>query len=158
MIAITVILAAVIASFVLGLGSEASTTPTTTVEVDYKQAHKNDDGPNAGYLEVKHGGGNSIDYRELYLRGSGFNQSTDETGSSSKLDVKEWGDIDVIHHRNTTSGHQQWNGTVSGADSTVVSDDSAFASVNSDYELKVIYQSQGGDESSILKEKSGPDA
>jgi len=58
MVAITVILAAVIASFVLGLGDQASqATPTASFQFDYDSS--------ADELTVTHDGGDSIDNARL---------------------------------------------------------------------------------------------
>ncbi|QSG15874.1 type IV pilin [Halapricum desulfuricans] len=53
MVAITVILAAVIASFVLGLGDSTSTTPTADFNFDYDNSTKN--------VTVSHSTGDNID-------------------------------------------------------------------------------------------------
>jgi flagellin-like protein len=161
MVAITVILAAVIASFVLGLGNQAQQgAPTATIGFDYEQVHENPNTVNAGVLTISHDGGDSVSDQELYVRGSGFNESTDQhpSGNNDILDVKEWGDIDRVDHRNASSGHQLWNGTKSGDNSAIVSGDRAIASVDSDYEISVVYQSQEGGTSSTLNEQEGPDA
>jgi len=151
MVAITVILAAVIASFVLGLGNSATNTnPQASFSFDYTQAYENDDGPNLGYARISHDGGDTISDNELYVRGSGFNESVSLLESNA--------DPERIDHRNTTSGYDLWNGTTSGDDSAVVSGDYAIASVDSDYEIDVVYQSQEGQSSSTLQEDGGPDA
>ncbi|MFC7021340.1 MULTISPECIES: type IV pilin N-terminal domain-containing protein [Haloarcula] len=78
MVAITVILAAVIASFVLGLGDQAQqTTPQASFSFDYTSG---------GPLDVTHDGGDSIEAQELYIRGSNLNSQTgswDSIGSYS---------------------------------------------------------------------------
>jgi len=149
MVAITVILAAVIASFVLGLGNQAQQgAPTATIGMDYSQAIENESNANAGILKVSHDGGDSIDYQELYIRGSGFNDSS--------ADVRDAAGESVIHH-NGTDG-EQWNGTISGDNDQIVSGDRAIVSVNSNYEISVVYQAQEGDTSSTLNDQSGPDA
>jgi len=64
MVAITVILAAVIATFVLGLGDQVSTTsPQASFSFDYE------DGA-TGNLTVIHDGGENIDAGELHVTGS----------------------------------------------------------------------------------------
>ncbi|MCU4800916.1 type IV pilin N-terminal domain-containing protein [Halobacteria archaeon HArc-gm2] len=61
MVAITVILAAVIATFVLGLGDQVSSTaPQSSFTFDY-------DGSD---LTITHNGGDSIQANELYLKGA----------------------------------------------------------------------------------------
>jgi len=63
MVAITVILAAVIATFVLGLGDQVSNTaPQASFSTDYDS----DDGE----VDVTHDGGDSIKASNLYIRGN----------------------------------------------------------------------------------------
>jgi len=161
MVAITVILAAVIASFVLGLGNQAQQgAPTATIGFDYEQIDENS-GTNYGALAVSHDGGDSVSNDELYIRGSGFNgsdihgTSVPASGISDDLEtyVRNNGGPQ-IHHTSADS----WNGTASGDDSAVVSGDRANVYVSSDYEISVVYQSQEGDTSSTLNEQDGPDA
>ena len=76
MVAITVILAAVIATFVLGLGDQVSNTaPQASFSTDY----------NGGNYSVKvvHDGGDSISADELYIRGSELNKTGTWSGSIS---------------------------------------------------------------------------
>jgi len=160
MVAITVILAAVIASFVLGLGNQTNTgAPTTTIGFNYEQVYENDNTVNLGTLKVSHDGGDSIKMQEIYVRGSGINDTKDDynpggSGDSNILDVKEIANTGPVQQR--TAG--QWNGTTSGDDSKVVSGDVTKVPVDSDYEISVVYQSQEGDTSSTLNEHTGPDA
>jgi flagellin-like protein len=160
MVAITVILAAVIASFVLGLGNQAQQgAPTATIGFDYEQIDENPSGTNYGALAISHDGGDSVSNEELYVRGSGFNGSAiDGTavpagGDDLETYVRNNGGPQ-IHH--TSAG--SWNGTASGDDSAVVSGDRANVYVSSDYEISVVYQAQEGDTSSTLNEQEGPDA
>jgi len=68
MVAITVILAAVIASFVLGLGDQADNVqPTASFSFDYDQSN--------GNLTVTHDSGESIPAEDLVTRGDGINAS-----------------------------------------------------------------------------------
>jgi flagellin-like protein len=162
MVAITVILAAVIASFVLGLGNQAQQgAPTATIGFDYESVDPADSSSetNWGLLTISHDGGDSVSDQELYVRGSGFNETDfDDTsygGSSPELEQyvrSETGS--QLHHTSTGL----WNGTKSGDDSAVVSGDRANAYVSSDYEVSVVYQAQEGDTSSTLNEQEGPDA
>jgi len=173
MVAITVILAAVIASFVLGLGNQAQQgAPTATIGFDYDQVVENGDDPNAGILEVSHDGGDSVNYQELYIRGSGINDSQDQASSSpwkgstceapsggswtNCHDIVEWSDSDIDIHTNQTGN---WNASqASGDDSAVVSGDFVNVPVNSDYDVSIVYQAQEGDTSSTLNSQEGPDA
>jgi len=68
MVAITVILAAVIASFVLGLGDQSDPAPTADFNFDF-----NDDSTNT--LLVTHGDGDELDANQVFVRGSNFGAS-----------------------------------------------------------------------------------
>lgn len=134
MVAITVILAAVIASFVLGLGDTASqTTPQASFSWDYSEnsTHSSPD----GNVTITHDGGDSIQAQELYIRGN-FDSGGDTTAGS-------------------------WD-TYDGASVSSGSDVSAGQTINpgvgSAYELRVIYETQEGDTSATLSESKGPDA
>ena len=72
MVAITVILAAVIASFVLGLGNDATTTnPQASFSFDYEETDS-DSSDSVGFTTISHDGGDTIQNNELYVRGDGF--------------------------------------------------------------------------------------
>ena len=62
MVAITVILAAVIASFVLGLGDQNNPAPTTDFNFEYDSS--------AGELTITHGDGDTLDPGNVYVRGT----------------------------------------------------------------------------------------
>ena len=66
MVAITVILAAVIGSFVVGLGSEASATPQASFEFDYS----------SGDVTVTHDGGDTIKNASLDVVVAGTSKGT----------------------------------------------------------------------------------
>jgi flagellin-like protein len=74
MVAITVILAAVIASFVLGLGDQAQqATPQASFSWEYEEGTSQN-------VSVTHDGGDSIEAQELYVRGD-FDNSTVGAGT-----------------------------------------------------------------------------
>mgnify|MGYP000400986852 CR=1 FL=1 len=128
MVAITVILAAVIASFVLGLGDQAQqATPQASFSFDY------DGSGGSGELTITHDGGDSIAADELYIRGS------DGAGTSYG---GTWGD----------------NGNPSGSSEVTAGNTWSRSSVGSDYDLRVVYETQEGDTSATLAQDTGPDA
>jgi flagellin-like protein len=138
MVAITVILAAVIASFVLGLGGQTAVAPTADFQFDYN------DLPNGsadqGNLVVQHTGGDSIPESELYIRGTNMGND-DNTGN--------W---DSIGETESTSGE------ISGESAIVSGDRANLSVVDSDYEANVVWEAAEGDQSSTLAQDSGPDA
>jgi flagellin-like protein len=145
MVAITVILAAVIASFVLGLGNQAGTVqPQTSFSFDYDNS-TNPPGSFDGNLTVQHQSGDSIKAEELYLRGSGFYQEGD-----GALNNQSW--LGYVGTGNaTTSGEV-------GSAPAVVGGDRAEITANSDYEIDVVWESTEGDSSATLGSDQGPDA
>ncbi|ELZ23483.1 hypothetical protein C475_14458 [Halosimplex carlsbadense 2-9-1] len=173
MVAITVILAAVIASFVLGLGNQTQQgAPTATIGMDYEETDgditgSSYDGPAAGFVTISHDGGDTISNNELYLRGSGYISNGDWDDPSSNDPAV---DTPIVHEgyddpaaassTNYVDGSTgSWPAAAgSGDDSAVVSGDFVYAGVESDYEISVVWQSQEGDSSSTLNEQEGPDA
>jgi flagellin-like protein len=117
MVAITVILAAVIATFVLGLGDQISTTaPQASFSFDY-------DGDD---LTVTHDGGDTVDPANLYIRGSSeysndedWNSIADtdvsdvKAGNSATLNVADGDTIRVIYQSSTgetSATLAEWSG------------------------------------------------
>jgi len=135
MVAITVILAAVIASFVLGLGDQTQTTPTANFNFDY------DSSSSPPGVQVTHGGGDTIDADELYLRGD------TGAGSTSSFDV-QWSSISSTDSEVTAGNSVTVDNNMDGVDSDI----------NDDYEINVVYVSSEGGTSSTLSSDTGPEA
>ena len=130
MVAITVILAAVIASFVLGLGDQAqNNAPQASFGWDYDGDAQN--------VTVSHESGSSIEASALDFRGDGLRSGDGHVNSSSS----EWPAIKA-----------------SGSNSQVVAGDSVDVSVNDDYDLSLVYQEAGSDQSTTLASDTGPAA
>ena len=110
MVAITVILAAVIASFVLGLGP-GEAQPSASFSFD-------DDG--SSEVTVTHDSGDAIPVANLYIRG---NSNLDHTG--------QWDDSSFTN-QGTASGSQD-------GESAVTSGDSVTVGYSGDYELRVVW-------------------
>ena len=141
MVAITVILAAVIASFVLGLGDQAQqATPQASFSWEYDAAPGNN---TEGVIKITHDGGDTVTASEIYVRGDGL---TDETEGSLSAGDFELG----------KSGANDWN-TATGA-TEITAGNSVDVAVRSDYELRVVYETAEGDTSATLSQDSGPDA
>jgi len=159
MVAITVILAAVIASFVLGLGNSATNTnPQASFSFEFEEveeADSNTDETN-GLVTISHDGGDTIADNELYIRGAGFN-GTGIQDSVNGQELEKFVEDETGNFPDMTSAGL-WNGTTSGDDSAIVSGDFAYVYAESDYELDVVYESQEGQSSSTLQEDGGPDA
>jgi len=116
MVAITVILAAVIASFVLGLGDQAQqNAPQASFSWEY-------DGTD---LTVSHESGATIDGDALKFTGTGASGDT-------------WADL--------------------GGTEVTAGDSVTLNSVGDDYDIDLVYQEPGSDQSTIMDSDSGPNA
>ncbi|PSP32466.1 type IV pilin [Halobacteriales archaeon QH_10_67_22] len=138
MVAITVILAAVIATFVLGLGDQVSNTaPQASFSFDWNGPADGDD-----TLNVTHDGGDTVTAQNLYLRGEeGTRDCTGDPEGEDNL-----GDT--------------WD-TYSDADATseiTAGNRAEVACLGSDGEVDVVWQRTGGDNSATLSSWEGPDA
>jgi flagellin-like protein len=134
MVAITVILAAVIATFVLGLGDQVSNTaPQATFSFDYEAGAGNGDGD--GSLTIVHDGGDSITASELFLRGS--SAGSDYAGS--------W---DSVNSSNSGLAQASEVRAGNGLNIQVASGDT----------VRIVYQSSDGGNSATLGRWTGPDA
>ncbi|EMA20923.1 type IV pilin [Haloarcula amylolytica] len=145
MVAITVILAAVIASFVLGLGDQAQqATPQASFSWEYDELGDLSGGDAAGVISVTHDGGDSIEAQEMYVRGSGFADSSDGLYSSSTINIGSTTD-------------NSWDEKF-GSSSEVTAGQSINVAAKSTYELRVVYEPVEGDTSATLAQDTGPDA
>lgn len=130
MVAITVILAAVIASFVLGLGDQAQQqTPQASFAFDYEQGTS---------VTVTHDGGDTIQAKEIYIRGS-------IDGSNNVDDT--WANIATSSITDVKAGN-----------SIVLDSSTVGNSPSNSYDIRVVYESQEGDNSATLAQDSGPNA
>jgi len=157
MVAITVILAAVIASFVLGLGGNQQATPTASFTFDYTQNQDPDavSDQDKNYLDVTHDGGDTIRANELYMRGSNF-ANVDLDDSASDVSASE------TYNDEGNGPGAQWNpaetSTTKGDESAVAAGDNIVVQADTDYDIRVVWQPGGGDTSATLGQDTGPDA
>jgi len=135
MVAITVILAAVIATFVLGLGDQVSNTaPQASFSTEYDSTND--------WVEFTHDGGDSIKASNLIFRGDIDNSNADGK------------DADV------QSSNNDWAGDMSGDPSKVVAGDRVTVSTDGtdSFTINLVYQSANGDNSATLATATGPSA
>jgi flagellin-like protein len=139
MVAITVILAAVIATFVLGLGEQISeTSPNASFSFDYSDNASSDDDWSQGsansnaMVTITHAGGPNIAAGQLGLSGSGVH-----TSSSVK-----WGG----------------SGAPYDADKEISAGDSVDYAIESDDQIQVTWENEEGTQSATLQNFRGPDA
>ncbi|MFC7202376.1 type IV pilin [Haloferax namakaokahaiae] len=137
MVAITVILAAVIGTFVLGLGDQVSTTaPQASFGFDY------DDAGN-GNLTVTHESGTSIASSQVNVTSSeAINSSTAGAGVTAAQSLS-WEDL---------SGS---SADISAGSSITVHTDSGTIGDNT---VRIVWSDESGSNSATLQKWSGPDA
>jgi flagellin-like protein len=132
MVAITVILAAVIATFVLGLGEQVSqTSPNASFTFDYDGSNTSTgqlSGNGNGMLTITHAGGPNIDSTQISVSGSGLATS----------------------NSNTTWAKAGVSGDVSAGTSIDVS-------VNDGETVSVTWENEEGTESSTLQRYNVPE-
>jgi len=136
MVAITVILAAVIATFVLGLGDSISdTAPQASFSFDWEGNSSTDDA-----LKIRHTGGDTLDASNLKNRG--------QYTSSSDITDCDW-----------TAKYGSDSEITAGNSFTIGSESSEYCGtdVGSDGEVDVIWERAEGDSSATLGEWDGPD-
>jgi flagellin-like protein len=133
MVAITVILAAVIGTFVLGLGDQVQTTaPQASFNFDYdtgasgQDSWTNSKGSATGKLTVAHNGGDSIAVGRLKLTGATSNDPAKFSATSLSGDVTAGDSVNI------------W---VAGSDT-----------------VRVVWTAASGDSSATLGEWTGPSA
>ena len=131
MVAITVILAAVIASFVLGLGDQTqSTTPQASFAFDYDSANSE--------IDITHDGGDTINSDELFIRGT--------LSGSNSID-QSWTSVSGGSATDVTAGN-----------SITIDGTTAPAAPGDDYDIRLVFESDEGDNSATLGQDTGPDA
>jgi flagellin-like protein len=130
MVAITVILAAVIATFVLGLGEQVSeTAPQASFTFDYEP----DGSGSQGDLTITHAGGESIEASQLNVRGSTASGTSSET----------WSGI---------------AGSSTPDTALVKAGDSVTITINNDDTIRVTFVNDQGSSSATLREYNAPQA
>lgn len=155
MVAITVILGAVIGTFVLGLGDQVQqTTPTTNLGFEYSQ-----DGDEST-LEVAHDSGDGIEAEELYLAGDiGWNDGTGELNwaVSSEETKSLSGETVRAGDRVTVYGpeHDALDNGLASEENVFVFDGSADD--GSDATVRAVWRGEA-DRSATLRTWEGPDA
>jgi FlaG/FlaF family flagellin (archaellin) len=129
-----VILAAVIGTFVLGLGgSVQQTAPQASFTFDYDQSASGTTGDfgssgNDGLLTITHDGGDSVEAQRLFVSGGTVGSASDWT-----------------------------NGGFTSGDA-VSAGDSITANINNGDTIRVTWESQNGENTATLARFSGPNA
>jgi FlaG/FlaF family flagellin (archaellin) len=131
-----VILAAVIASFVLGLGDQNNPAPTASFEMQY------DDNSGSPELTIIHEDGDELDPAVVYIRGDSIGNTN--TGGNAYGAGDTWEDIS-----GSSSNIKAGNSITLGDGGTDTS---------SDYEVRVIWEDPDSDQTSTLNTDEGPNA
>ena len=137
MVAITVILAAVIASFVLGLGDTSEPAPQVNFDYDYTSEELTPD--EGGNLTVTFAHGDEFETDNVVLRGEGL--GVDDGTGLDGLDNEENGTV-----------LNDEDGEFSAGDRFTLVD------VEDDFELDIVFESEDGDTSDIIGDETGPEA
>ncbi|MGB9956132.1 type IV pilin [Haloferax prahovense] len=138
MVAITVILAAVIGTFVLGLGDQVGdTAPQASFSFDYQDAS----GSNPDNLTVTHDSGTAIDSENIKLTAStNFDFITSGTPDGTMNSSKSFADMGVSGDVTAGTSVQVGNNTFDSAT------------------FRIVWTSESGSNSATLQKWSGPDA
>jgi flagellin-like protein len=138
MVAITVILAAVIATFVLGLGDSVS---NTAPQASFSFNYDTDEDPNQ--LDITHNGGDTIEAQLLSVSSDEDFKDPDDDVTDSRSAA--WSDFDAF-----SEGSQ----IAAGNTLTIEEDGGNFDQAT----VRVTFQSEEGDTSATLAEWTGPGA
>jgi flagellin-like protein len=167
MVAITVILAAVIAAFVLGLGDTNSTAPSVTWDYEYENGSSVGEAGNIdsgdlnsgqadnGVLTITMQGGESFDPARVTFTGSGLGDTFEgdfTTGPTvDATDGKSWEDL--AGSGTVTAGDSVTIGQVTDTDAS-----ETVGTMSDSFELRIIFTSEDGGTSSEIGGTTGPDA
>jgi flagellin-like protein len=162
MVAITVILAAVIGTFVLGLGDQVSnTSPSASFTFDYT----NSSGANGDTLTVTHDGGDKIDAATLNASVQGAGVNPDHTTAADYTTTEVQWSGDLFGSSNDVSAGSQ--AIIEGYDGSALfqysSSDTAFVDGTDHLDLssstvRVTWASSNGGDTSTLGKWTGPEA
>jgi flagellin-like protein len=159
MVAITVILAAVIATFVLGLGQQVSeTAPRASFSTDYTD--NSGDSNNKDILEFTHDGGDSIEAQFLTITSSTtFDEAEDKTSDSLSdphdNDVSSGSFVDLSDYKDSSAYGS--TSTISAGNSISIHSSTTSADFRS-ATVRIVWSNGEGDSSATLSRWEGPDA
>ena len=129
LVAITVILAATVATFVLGLGEQDDPAPTANFDFEYDST--------AQELTITHTDGDEIDASQIFVRGE-LDSSVTALGTDPPDD---------------------WESLTSNSVGSVAAGNSVtLSSVTDSYVVRIVWEDPDSDQTSTLSTDSGPDA
>ncbi|WP_049913386.1 type IV pilin [Haloferax prahovense] len=151
MVAITVILAAVIGTFVLGLGGQTATAPQASFSFDYNNNSANaagGDGVEGDVLKITHESGSQIAAARLSVAITG---AVDGSGNSESLDTNKPDIPDPMNAGKTIEINDSSFGL---AATDAPGDDINLAGAT----VRVVWTDESGSSSATLQRWSGPNA
>ena len=137
MVAITVILAAVIGTFVLGLGEQTATAPQASFSFDYNQSAPD-------HLNITHESGGAIDSDQLNITTGVSIYGTAEAGSGNASESRTWTGLNGDTQTDVTAGTSV----------TIIPDGDSL----SDQTVRIVWTDEAGSSSATLQRWSGPNA
>ena len=150
MVAITVILAAVIAAFVLGLGNTNSTAPTATFNYDFTEDGNGTGTSASDTVEIEVTSGETLDTSLLEFQVSG-----PDVGENSSITYP----VDANEDPGSEIISSDWSDdSASAGDSVTLNLGNDDVDPAGDFELDIIFTAEDGDSSSRIGGTSGPDA
>ncbi|ELZ96762.1 flagellin-like protein [Haloferax mucosum ATCC BAA-1512] len=138
MVAITVILAAVIGTFVLGLGQQTATAPQASFSFDYNQS--GDD-----FLNITHESGDQINSDRLNVTAGVKIYGTAEADASNAAETRTW---------TALNGGSEVD--VKAGTSLTIKPESGSSLHNQ--VVRIVWNSESGENSATLRKWSGPKA
>jgi flagellin-like protein len=154
MVAITVILAAVIGTFVLGLGDQVeSTSPNAQWDWSYDDPDSDNDA-----LELTHESGDSVDAARLNISATGVLGADSNPGTAAFSFDDKWSQFSSADPVNAGSSANVNSANVAGSDSQTVYNTGNNNLDFSEATVRLIWTSEEGGSSSTLTTWEGPDA
>jgi flagellin-like protein len=134
MVAITVILAAVIGTFVLGLGDRVSeASPNANFGFDYSESAANE-----GTIEITHDGGDGVEYEQVEVKVDGTSAWQGGDGFQNAFD-------------NVDSKEGGWDSKITAGDTITIAE-SGDGDIENGYTVKVIWTASGSDKTAVIGE------
>ncbi len=145
MVAITVILAAVIAAFVLGLGDTNSVAPNTSFEYEYNQSTQ-------GSIDVRVASGDTFNSDRITFTGAELPDSVEGEDFTAALG----GTTDVTAGTSVVVGNISVDGSSTTISGNTVGGTTDADVIPPDYLLELTFTSESGDTSSVISTREGP--
>ncbi|NHN58813.1 MULTISPECIES: type IV pilin [Halorussus] len=135
MVAITVILAAVIGTFVLGLGDRVSqASPNAQFTFEYAT---DAEGNGNNWLNITHDGGEGVESSQLAVN----------VGDNELWSASDGYDSDI-----DSSNNQKWSGKLTAGDTIELEDTSGDSKISDGLKVKVIWSASGSDKTAVIGE------